>query len=343
MKWHERLFKKNTILLALGLVAGSWLLVLPKTGLVPVVEAVESQVLGVHILNPSEIKEARDLLSSTDSDQWFYLTIPVSLDDLDRKHEWQQFFDEARRSRVIPLVRLATRFDGQSWKIPNKKEIVDLLSFLGGLNWPTSQKYLIVFNEVNHSKEWGGRVDPASYLEVLKFTSYWARSEGKNFMILPAAMDLAAPTSLTTREAFLYLQEMYRYDPEVFTYIDFWNSHSYPNPGFSSSPQRVAKNSLWGFIFELDFLKQKTGQDYRVFITETGWILNRYTSRWLTSYYTYALQHVWSHPQVVAVTPFTLRGSPGPFEGFSFLDADGQPTRQYEALQQALIDVQIDS
>jgi hypothetical protein len=46
--------------------------------------------------------------------------------------------------------------------------------------------------------------------------------------------------------------------------------------------------------------------------------------------------HVWSDPRVVAVTPFVLRGDPGPFAEFGFLDKNNQPTRQYRALQQAL-------
>ena len=128
-------------------------------------------------------------------------------------------------------------------------------------------------------------------------------------------------------------------NPEIFNAIDIWNSHSYPNPGFSASPTRVGQNSMRGFEVELKYLKQKTNKDYLVFITETGWIVNASTQRYLESYYTYALQHIWSHPQIVAVTPFLLRGDPGPFKAFTFLDEDSQPTVQYRALQRAMAKV----
>jgi hypothetical protein len=83
-------------------------------------------------------------------------------------------------------------------------------------------------------------------------------------------------------------------------------------------------------------LKKKTGRDLRTFITETGWVENASTSRWLESYYTYAFQHIWSDPRIIAVTPFVLRGDPGPFAGFSFLDKNNRPTIQYVAMQNAL-------
>ena len=303
------------------------------------VSASEGQVLGIHILNPGELDEAIELIQPQTpqaSDKWQYVTIPLTLNDLEKRDEWQTFFDRAREKKVIPLVRLTSSFENGAWKVPNRKETTNLITFLGSLKWPTDQKHIIVFNEVNHAKEWGNRIDPAEYARVLRFTADWAHSEQKNFIVLPAAMDLAAPNGSVTREAFTYLNQMVEADSEILNVVDAWNSHSYPNPGFSSSPTRTAQNSLRGFEHELTFLKQKTGRDFPVFITETGWVVNRQTSRWLESYYEYALQHIWSHPQVVAVTPFVLRGDPGPFSGFTFLDKNNQPTVQYTALQKAM-------
>jgi hypothetical protein len=298
--------------------------------------AVEGQVLGIHILNLDELDQAIELIQPQNPDTWQYVTIPLTLNDMERKEEWQAFFTKAKQKKIIPLVRLTSRFEDGAWKVPNRKELTNLVTFLGALDWPTDQKHIIVFNEVNHAKEWGGHLDPNEYAQVLRFTADWAHSEQKNYVVLPAAMDLAAPNGAVTREAFTYLNQMLVADPEILTVVDAWNSHSYPNPGFSSSPQRTAQNSLRGFEHELAFLKQKTGRDYSVFITETGWVVNRQTSRWLESYYEYAVQHIWSHPQVVAVTPFVLRGAPGPFSGFTFLDQNNQPTVQYTALQKAL-------
>lgn len=302
------------------------------------VAAKEGSVLGVHILHPDELTKAKDLISPNQDDQsWNYVTIPFTLQDVERKEQWQAFFDRARELRVIPLVRLVSKFENGAWQVPNRKEITSQINFLSDLEWPTDRKHIIIFNEVNHAPEWGGKIDPKSYAEVLLFTSQWAHAEDPSFLVMPAAMDLAAPNGSTTMEAFNYLDQMLAAEPDVFNHIDAWNSHSYPNPGFSSSPQRTTKNSLRGFEHELAYLKQKIGKDdYPVYITETGWVANGSTTPWLESYYTYAMQHIWSHPQVVAVTPFVLQGDPGPFSSFAFIDRNSKPTIHYIAFQNAI-------
>lgn len=301
------------------------------------VTAVETVKMGVHILHPSELQAATDLISvGKKDDSWQYITIPFTLDDLDKQDEWQAFFDASKDQKVIPLVRLATRVENGAWVVPTQKDIIEEISFLSALNWPTEDRHIIVFNEVNHAKEWGGGVNPSEYAALLAFTANWAHSEGKNYVVLPAAMDLAAPNGGGTQEAFSYLSAMYNADPSIFTNLDAWNSHSYPNPGFSSAPQKSGKNSLRGFQYELAYLKDKNTRDLSVYITETGWTDTRQTGRWLTNYYLYALQHIWSDDRVIAVTPFVFKGAPGPFEGFSFVTGDDKPTRQYQALQTAL-------
>lgn len=301
------------------------------------VRATEGEVLGIHILNTHELEAAQALLKeNADPETWHYVTIPVTLNDLDKQKEWQAFFDQAREAKLIPLVRLATRVEGTAWQVPSRKDITDLMTFLGRLNWPTQQRHIIVLNETNHAKEFGGRISPEEYAEILRFTSQWARSENKNYIILSGAMDLAAPNGSETMEAFTYLDRMVAFDPEIFNYIDYLNSHAYPNPAFSAAPQRKGQNTLEGFKYELAYLKEKTGRDFQVFITETGWVENRSTSRWLSSYYQYALDHIWSDSRVKAVTPFILQGSPGPFAGFSFLDESGNPTNQYLAYKRIL-------
>jgi hypothetical protein len=301
------------------------------------VQAKEGAVLGIHILSPNEAPAAKELLEgNSENTEWHYVTIPLTLNDLEKHEEWQNFFDYAKSNHLIPIVRLTTRFENGAWKIPSKKDVVDLFTFLGELNWPTEKRYIIVFNEVNHANEWGNTIDPDGYAEVLKFSSNWALSEGMNYQVLPAAMDLAAPNGGSTREAFSYLNQMYAHEPRIFDYITYWNSHAYPNPGFSSSPERTEKNSVRGFIHELAFAKEKTGRDYQVFITETGWIENNATRRWLTSYYEYTAKNVWSDPRIMAVTPFVLNGAPGPFAGFSFFDSHQQPTLQYSAYKKVV-------
>jgi len=243
--------------------------------------------------------------------------------------------NKCQRNRIVPIVRLATRMEDGFWHIPKRKDIVESIDFLSDLDFPTSKRYIIIYNEVNHAKEWNHKIDPIEYASVLKFASNWAHTEQKNYVVLSAAMDLEAPDGNKTMEAFNYLSQMLVYDPDIFEFIDAWNSHSYPNPGFSNSPLKDGKNSVRGFIHELAFIKKYTGRDLKVFITETGWLDTPKVNRWLDNYYLYTMQHVWSHYQVVAVTPFILQGSPGPFEKFSFLDRNSKPTVHYDAYVKA--------
>ncbi len=327
--------------------------------------------LGVHILNLSELQDAKKLVSPDSStkpqadiqllpmsvmsiedqkvlginteveyEKWSYITIPLTLGDASDENlkKWQSFFDNARILKIIPIVRLTTEYSHEenSWNVPNKNDVIKQIEFLSKLNWPTDQRHIIIYNEVNHAKEWGGYLDPEEYSRILRFASNWAHTEQKNYIVLPAGMDLSAPNSHNTRESFTYLTQMLEYDPEIFSYVDIWNSHSYPNPGFISAPTSYGKISLRGFQYELAFLKLKTGKDYKVMITETGWKETLSNSRWLESYYTYALQHIWSDDQVIAVTPFLLKGSPGPYSGFSFYNEDNQPTNQFHAFKSAI-------
>ncbi len=301
-------------------------------------QAANQDILGIHLLSLDDLTKVRQLFGTElESTKWRYITIPFTLEDTKRVDEWQRFFVEAKKHRIIPIVRLATKFEKGAWAQPSRQDIVALSFALNQLTWPTDERYVIVFNEVNHAKEWGNQLDPAGYAQILAFTAQWLHTESAQFRILPAAMDLAAPDGRETRSAFVYFEQMLATDPDVFIYVDYWNSHSYPNPGFSAEPTRKAVNSLWGFTYELDFIKQKTGRDLKVFITETGWANNQKTRRWLAAYYAYALQHIWSDSRVMAVTPFVLKGDPGPFAEFGFLDRNDQPTLQYKALQEAIL------
>lgn len=300
------------------------------------VSARENSVFGIHLMNTGELDKASELLNPSPNEEWNYVTVPITLDDLKKPDDWKHFFAQAKEKKIIPIVRLMTRFDNGAWQVPTKRNVVDLINFLSLYEWPNEQRYIIAFNEVNHAKEWGGKINPEEYADVLTFTADWAHSEGKNYQVLPAAMDLDAPNGSATKEAFQYLNEMLAYNPQIFDKVDYWNSHSYPNPAFSASPTKTGKNSMRGFATELAFVKDKTGKDFRTFVTETGWNENGTTRRWLSSYYQYTSDNIWSDEKVVAVTPFVLQGDPGPFSGFSFLDKNGKPTNQYRAYQEVI-------
>jgi hypothetical protein len=309
-----------------------WFALPASTFFVPQISA--AQVLGIHILHPAEIPEAADLIKTADNaDAWSYVTIPLSLADLEKESEWQEAFIQASELKINPIVRLTTRFnsDQNAWEIPTRADILALFDFLRELPWPHEKKYLIVFNEPNHQTEWGGTIDPTAYASTLEFVTDWAHTENMAYQILPAAMDLAAPNGSATMEALTFLNKMYETNPEVFQKIDYWNSHSYPNPAFSAPATKTGQNSLHGFEHELKWLAQKTERELKVFITETGWEENATTRNKLAGYYATANKDIWSDESVVAVTPFVFKGDPGPFSKFSMIDKDGSTTRQYAA------------
>lgn len=294
--------------------------------------------LGIHILRPDEISQVKELFSADhwDSSQQIFVTIPYSLEDTERTKEWQTFFDTAAQQNIVPIVRLTTRFENDAWQVPTRKDVVTLLESLDSYRWSQPERHVIVFNEVNHAKEWGGTVAPRSYADILAFTLDWAHTQQHTYVVLPAALDLSAPQSTVSWDAYAYWQVVYREYPEVFDKLDGWNSHSYPNPAFSASPYRTGRTSLQGFKQELAWITQWTDKELPVYITETGWETNRSTSRVLSQYYSYALQHIWNDDRIAAVTPFLLKGDPGPFSGFSFLTGDNVPTIQYVAFQNAM-------
>ncbi len=296
--------------------------------------------MGMHVLHPGDMREAVGLLeaqNTDDTDPWYYVTIPYSLKDAANRDEWQLYFDQAKQLRVIPIVRLVTEPDGNVWKEPTRADVVFQLDALSKLDWPTSKKRIIIFNEVNHAKEWGGRIDPAGYTRLLRFASQWARSIDNEFVILPAAMDLASTNGDATADAFSYWNAVFKEDPEIMSYIDAWNSHSYPNPAFSAPPTTRGQNSLLGYEHELKYLENQGVRVLPVYITETGWEANWLTSRRLSAWYKYAVEEIWlPDDRIVAVTPFVFRGAPGPFDKFSFLDSEGKPTLQHEAFEKVL-------
>lgn len=297
----------------------------------PVVEAREP-ILGIHILDTSEVMGANDFAGG-ESEEWSYVTVPIRSDQLD-KQTWQNFFDRANDLRLVPIVRLMTDFDPEvnAWREPEKRDIVEMAEFLSELEWHTSPRRVIVYNEPNHAAEWGGRLDPEGYAEILEFAADWFHTENANYKVLPAGLDAAAPNGPVTMESFSYLSKMVAHSPTLITKIDAWTSHSYPNPGFSASAYADGKQSISGWKDELAYIERNWGRNLEVYITETGWDQDRFSLERLSDYYEHALSSAWNDPRVLAVTPFVLNGNNGIFEKFSFTAADGSPSKQHKAL-----------
>src|SRR3989339_353000 len=74
--------------------------------------ALAAEVLGIHILSPDELEFATELYEiEGKGDTWNYVTVPITLDDLEKREMWQRFFNLSRSKKVRPIVRLATKFE----------------------------------------------------------------------------------------------------------------------------------------------------------------------------------------------------------------------------------------
>ncbi|PIS15269.1 hypothetical protein COT63_00890 [Candidatus Shapirobacteria bacterium CG09_land_8_20_14_0_10_38_17] len=308
------------------------------------VAAQETNQFGIHILEPNEINQAADLINSNGGD-WGFVTIVIRDDD-QNPQKWQSFFDQCRQQHLVPLVRLATHNENESWAAPKKENIDRWVNFLNNLNWPVKKRYVIIFNEPNHTKEWGKEINPQEYTQILAEFIKELKQKNENFQILSAGFDLAAPNSKTTMDAYYFWQEMNREIPGIFNQLDGWASHSYPNHGFIGKPNEIGRTSIRGYQWELSILKNYFGikKELPVFITETGWPHNSpkskvqspkyYDPEITAQYIEVAYKNVWlKDKRIIAVTPFTLNYHAEPLSVFSWIDSNGQPHPQYERIK----------
>jgi len=285
--------------------------------------SVPNNKIGIHILFPEEIIPAAKLINNDGKGSWGYVTIPIQASDRNRD-KWQKFFDSCKEQKVIPLVRVTTVPDGSNWAEPESFDLVDFANFLGDLKWPTQNKYVIIFNEVNRSDEYGGFVSPEKYADILNNAIDIFKNVSQDFFILPAGLDNAAANGKSSLNWRLYLERMYLRQPDVFNKIDGWTSHAYPNPAFSARPDYSGGNKIDSFKYDLRLIRQFTNKKLPVFITEAGWSNNNLSDRQIALYYDNVMAKAWKDENIVAITPFLLNAQDGPFKQFSFIGSDGQ-------------------
>ena len=291
--------------------------------------------IGIHILFDHELIPAAKLINSNGGD-WGYVTIPIQAGDKDRV-KWQKFMDTAKQYHVIPIVRLATEgdyFNNQVWRKPTSYDVIDFANFLNSLDWPVKNRYVIMFNEVNRADEWGGEANPAEYAELLSFAVTTFKSKTPDFFVISAGLDNAAPSQIPKfYNQYDYLRKMDAAVPGIFTQIDGLSSHSYPNPGFAQAPNTTSLMGVGSFFHEKQLTKTLSRKDLPVFITETGWSSEAVSDNLQLTYYEQTLDTIWNDDSIVAITPFLLQGSGGPFQKFSLTDASGNFSKIYSLIQ----------
>lgn len=293
-----------------------------------------NNIFGIHILFPDEIYQARNLINSNGGD-WGYITIPIQSKDLDLG-KWQKFMDEAKKLHIIPIIRLATTnyyFNTSVWEKPKYEDILDFANFLNSLNWPTKNRYIVVFNEVNRGDEWEGTPDPSEYSQLLDFAVESFKAKNPDFFIISAGLDNAAPNSPGKyMDQYTFMRLMNYTLPGIFSKIDGLGSHSYPNPGFSQPPEVTSSKSIHSFKFESELAKSLGGKELPIFITETGWSENAVSQNQIASYLKQAFGSVWTEENIVAVTPFLLRAGAGSFSQFSLISENGEPNVKFKTI-----------
>jgi hypothetical protein len=287
--------------------------------------SVPNNKYGIHIVEPNDIADAARLVNSTGGD-WGYVTLVMQEDDRDHD-KWQRVFNQMRSLHLLPIVRIATHIQGDSWAKPYADSAKDWARFLNSLNWPAENRYVVIFNEPNHANEWGKTLDPEDYARVLKDHAQTLKNTSEDFFILPAGLDVSAASDGRSLDAATYLSRMLRAEPSLFDYLDGWTSHSYPNPAFSGNPFATGRGTLRSFQWEMQYLEQLgLTKKLPVFITETGWVHSEgvthnsslLSSEQVGNHITTAASIAWQDPSIVAITPFVMNYQGLPFDHFSW-------------------------
>lgn len=321
--------KKITLSLLLTVIC--LLLFVTKVSAVYDPVSVPNNKFGIHILFTTELPQAAKLVNSNGG-SWGYVTIPIRSDDKNLI-KWQTFLDQAKSLKIIPIFRLATFPDGPVWTKPTIYDPIDWANFLDSLEWPTKNRYVIVYNEPNRAGEWGGEVNPSEYTQQLNWTVDELKRRSDKFFVLPAGLDASLPDSTSSMDEYHFMETMNSNQPGIFSKIDAWNSHSYPNPGYSSGPSYGGKNGILSYQWEINFLQNYYGvYGLKVFITETGWDISRLGEQKVSDYFRTSFTDVWNDDYIVGITPFLLSAQQGDFTKFSFISANQTPNLIYETV-----------
>lgn len=289
---------------------------------------VPNNKFGIHLAQPNleDLKKAADLVNAKGG-KWGYVTLVMQENDRNQQ-KWQEVFDNLRELQLIPIIRVATKPEGASWRRPTKEEIDFWAQFLSSLNWVVKNKYVILFNETNHGSEWGGAVDPEGYAEIAKRFAEKLKEKSPDFFIMLAGFDASAPSASPAYEdEYFYLKRVV----EKIGADDFnklfsgLSSHSYPNPGFAGSPLGVGRGTVSTYRWEREILAEFGVKDLPVFITETGWDAKRISRQQIGSLFAISFESLWlQDDEVIAVTPFVLSYLTEPFANFSWVAPDNE-------------------
>ncbi len=280
--------------------------------------------VGVHLsdLSEDQLKSA-SIAVNGQGGAWGYVTVAITLTQC-QSPEMQQFFNSARKKKLMPIIRLTTDFDvakGVYKRVENDELARQWTDCLGKLIWPSKERHVVLFNEVNHGSEYEGGCDPVHYAQVARSYAQHLHEANPNFIVMLAGLDLYAPHSPPQFcDAGIFMKDMIAVVPDLYDHIDALASHSYPAGDFTAPPISAGRRSIAGYAWELQELSRLgVNKALPVYITETGWRHGRLSESTVAEYTKTAYEQYWStDSRVKAVTPFILSYCGVPFVDFSW-------------------------
>lgn len=294
--------------------------------------------IGMYVSNSADDIKAAAKLINSNGGKWGYVLLTMDISDRN-KSNWQSLFDAAAKSSLIPIVQV---FNNNNCN-PDKMDFKGLAATLNSVKWPSSHRYISIFNEMNAKDYWCQRIAPEEYAKALNNAIKAFKDKSGNFFIMPGAFNSSARTQDRYLDESSYLLRMNKAVPGIFKKIDGWATHSYPQPNFSGNVYNLpagygARDTINNYTWEMQVLKNNFGLNaLPIFITETGWLHkegqnscvqysqnNLLSAETVSSRFKDAYLNFWlADPRVVAITPFIFRSKDPCAAGFAWQKSDG--------------------
>jgi hypothetical protein len=280
---------------------------------------IPNNIVGLNVARlhqPNYIWATSDVVNANGGD-WGYLTVVWTIQDReDRMAEYnlQLFLDRCYEFHVQPIVRVATKFEAKreptvpgqpavkpnqqgaegSWTRPDWDEPLKWREFFERGKWPTRHAWIVIGNEPNLGREWGGAVDAAGYARYLDHVLD-VFADAPRFDIVSGALDISNTTAMPVmQDALEFLDEMGATVPGLFARLPAWASNPYHVPNLGPGVRYTHK----AYEAELD----RIGREMPVLITEAG-NLQTGDEQEIARFYAEAFRDWMADPKVVAATP----------------------------------------
>ena len=286
----------------------------------PIVQGpIPNNIVGLNVARlhqPIYVWATSDVVNANGGD-WGYITVVWTMQDReDRMAEYnlQMFLDRCFEHHVQPIVRVATRFEAKreptvpgqpavkpnpqgaegTWMPPDWDEPLKWRELFERVRWPTRHAWIVVGNEPNLGREWGGEVDAAGYARYLaRFLDVFA--DAPRFDVVSGALDISNTTALPVmQDALEFLDAMGAAVPGIFERLPAWASNPYRVLGRGPG----ARFTHLAYEAELDHI----GREMPVLITEAGH-LQTGDEQEIARFYAQAFRDWMADPKVVAATP----------------------------------------